>query len=107
MTTAKLRNSTGNSVRISGGKSVTRYTILRRRVRFERTEQTSRDAGYFIDGLQERALVCLQRFANTLVFLTNWSEAARVSSGVAGGSKLKRGLMFLHIAMTSSYQNPL
>jgi hypothetical protein len=26
MTTAKLRNSTGNSVRISGGKSVTRYT---------------------------------------------------------------------------------
>jgi hypothetical protein len=27
MTTAKLRNSTGNSVKISGGKSVTRYTI--------------------------------------------------------------------------------
>jgi hypothetical protein len=25
MTTAKLRNSTGNSVNISGGKSVTRY----------------------------------------------------------------------------------
>jgi hypothetical protein len=25
MTTAKLRNSTGNSVKISGGKSVTRY----------------------------------------------------------------------------------
>src|ERR1017187_7620750 len=28
MTTAKLRNSTGNSVRISGGKSVTRYSEL-------------------------------------------------------------------------------
>jgi hypothetical protein len=28
MTTAKLRNSTGNSVKISGGKSVTRYKVL-------------------------------------------------------------------------------
>jgi hypothetical protein len=32
-----------------------------------------------------------------LIFLTNWSEAARISSGVTGGSKLKRGLMFLHM----------
>jgi hypothetical protein len=31
-----------------------------------------------------------------LIFLTNWSEAARISSGLAGGSKLKRGLIFLH-----------
>jgi hypothetical protein len=29
MTTAKLRNSTGNSVKISGGKSVTRYNNLK------------------------------------------------------------------------------
>jgi hypothetical protein len=28
MTTAKLRNSTGNSVKISGGKSVTRYIMV-------------------------------------------------------------------------------
>src|SRR6266852_8876687 len=32
-----------------------------------------------------------------LIFLTNWSEAARISSGVTGGSKLKSGLMLLHI----------
>ena len=29
MTTAKLRNSTGNSLRISGGKIVTRYILFR------------------------------------------------------------------------------
>jgi hypothetical protein len=36
-----------------------------------------------------------------LIFLTNWREAARISSFVTGGSKLKRVLIFLHIAMTS------
>jgi hypothetical protein len=30
-------------------------------------------------------------------FLTNWSEASRISASVAGGSKLKRVLMFLHM----------
>ena len=39
-----------------------------------------------------------------LIFLTNWSEAARISSAVTGGSKLKRVLMFLHI-LHSRYQN--
>jgi hypothetical protein len=34
---------------------------------------------------------------NPLIFLTNWSEAARISSSVTGGSKLKRVLIFLHI----------
>ena len=32
-----------------------------------------------------------------LIFRTNWSDAARISSSVAGGSKLNNGLMFLHI----------
>ena len=31
-----------------------------------------------------------------LIFRTNWSEAARISSSVAGGSKLKSTLMFRH-----------
>src|SRR5436190_10237161 len=31
-----------------------------------------------------------------LIFRTNWSEAARISSPVAGGSKLKSTLMFRH-----------
>src|SRR6266851_7762901 len=35
-----------------------------------------------------------------LIFLTNWSEAARISSEVTGGSKLKRVLIFLHITVT-------
>src|SRR5271166_5250006 len=34
-----------------------------------------------------------------LIFLTNWSDAARISSAVEGGSKLKRGLMFRHIQL--------
>jgi hypothetical protein len=38
---------------------------------------------------------------NPLIFLTNWSEAARISSALTGGSKLKRVLIFLHIAETS------
>jgi hypothetical protein len=33
-----------------------------------------------------------------VIFLMNCSEAARTSSGVTGGSKLKSGLMFLHIS---------
>jgi hypothetical protein len=32
-----------------------------------------------------------------VIFLTNWSEAARTSSGVTGGSKLKSVLIFRHI----------
>src|SRR5437899_12860328 len=33
-----------------------------------------------------------------LIFLTNCSDAARISSSVAGGSKLNKGRMFLHIS---------
>ena len=36
-----------------------------------------------------------------LTFLTNCSEAARISSSVTGGSKLNKVLMFLHIGVTS------
>jgi len=36
---------------------------------------------------------------NPLIFLTYWSEAARTSSSVTGGSKLKRVLIFLHIPL--------
>src|SRR6266704_5221499 len=34
-----------------------------------------------------------------LIFLTNCSDAARISSSVTGGSKLKSVLMFLHISL--------
>src|SRR5258708_23666791 len=36
-----------------------------------------------------------------LIFLTNCSEAARTSSSVTGGSKLKSVLIFRHIGVTS------
>ena len=39
----------------------------------------------------------LDGLLNPLIFLTNWSEAARISSPVTGGSKLKRGLILRHI----------
>src|ERR1041385_807634 len=32
-----------------------------------------------------------------LIFLTNWREAARISSSITGGSKLYRVLIFRHI----------
>jgi len=41
-----------------------------------------------------------------LIFLTNWSEAARISSSVVGGSKLKRVLIFMHIALQSNVSKP-
>ena len=36
-------------------------------------------------------------FVNPLIFRTNWSDAARTSSSVTGGSKLNSGRMFRHI----------
>lgn len=38
---------------------------------------------------------------NPLSFLTNCNDAARISSSVAGGVKLKRVLMLLHTSVTS------
>jgi hypothetical protein len=40
-------------------------------------------------------------FVKPQIFRTNWSDAARISSSVAGGSKLNRVLMFLHIGHSS------
>lgn len=39
----------------------------------------------------------LDGFVKPLIFRTNCKEASRISSDVAGGSKLKSGLMFRHI----------
>jgi hypothetical protein len=46
------------------------------------------EASFVLDGL-----------LNPVIFLTNWIEADRISSAVTGGSKLKRGLMFLHMGV--------
>lgn len=45
--------------------------------------------------------------SNPLSFRTNWSDAARISSSVAGGSKLKSVLMLLHMAPSPLNRVPL
>ena len=50
------------------------------------------------------ASLAFDGLVNPLIFRTNCSEAARTSSSVTGGSKLKSVLMFLHTeVLTSSY----
>src|SRR4029077_19313196 len=41
-----------------------------------------------------------------LIFLTNCSDAARTSSSVTGGSKLKSVLIFLHMEMPLAVKMP-
>ena len=50
---------------------------------------------------KNEASFAFEGFWNPLIFLTNWSAAARTSSSVIGGSKLKSGLIFLHIRFLS------
>ena len=45
----------------------------------------------------------LDGWLKPLIFLTNCKDAARISASVAGGSKLNRVLMFLHIFNNSHY----
>lgn len=55
------------------------------------------------------ASFALEGLLKPLTLRTNCSEAARISSSVTIGSKLKRILIFLHIVVTSveeSYNNP-
>src|SRR5580700_5107874 len=42
----------------------------------------------------------LEGLLKPVIFLTNWSEAARTSSSVTGGSKLKSVFIFRHIGLT-------
>ena len=72
-------------------------------VRLERTKKATRYADYLIDCCQKyRASFAFDGLLKPLIFLTNWSEAARISSPVTGGSKLKRVLIFLHIGYISN-----
>lgn len=41
--------------------------------------------------------VAPERVATPLTFRTNWRAAASTSSGVAGGSSPRNGVMFLHM----------
>src|SRR5579871_4190953 len=59
------------------------------------TSATSLTAASKADSLPLDGLV------NPLILRTNCKEAARISSSVTGGSKLKSGLMFRHIRRDS------
>jgi hypothetical protein len=54
------------------------------------------EASFAFDGL-----------VNPQIFLTNCSDAARTSSSVTGGSKLKRILMFLHMHLLCPTPRPM
>src|ERR1700730_11903203 len=69
----------------------------RRRVEISAISLTAamNEASFAFDGL-----------VKPLIFLTNCSDAARTSSSVTGGSKLKRVLMFLHMEMPLAVKMP-
>src|SRR5580692_8696657 len=46
---------------------------------------------------RNKASLAFDGLLKPVIFLTNCSDAARISSALTGGSKLKRVLMFLHI----------
>src|SRR6266849_8673663 len=75
-----------SSSRFLGGALVS--SERRRRVEIPAISSTAaiNEASFAFDGLLK-----------PLIFLTNCSDAARISSAVTGGSKLKRILIFLHI----------
>src|ERR1700736_3914068 len=86
LSTARAFAFAASSSRFFGGAFVSRER--RRRVEMLATSSTAarNEASLAWDGLLK-----------PLIFLTNWSDAARISSSVTGGSKLKRVLIFLHI----------
>jgi hypothetical protein len=75
-----------SAARSFGGALVS--SVWRRRVETAAISSTAakKGASFTFDGLWI-----------PLIFRTNWSEDARISSEVTGGSKLKSVLMFLHI----------
>ena len=94
----RTRGSRGTASLPARAPSALDLAVARRRVGDEPAQQLSRRLGRPLDREIERRLVRLRRFVKPLSFRTNWSEAARISSSVTGGSKLKSVLMLRHIA---------
>jgi len=53
---------------------------------------------------RNKASLAFDGLLKPVIFRTNWSAAARVSSSVTGGSKLNSVLMFLHIPFDLTYR---
>jgi len=84
MTTAKLRNSTGNSLRISGGKSVTRYKAVG------------------IEGYGRSEQEALESFADVFSATWDWIATARDSELGGEARELKRELRALVAAVEAA-----
>src|SRR5215469_15372546 len=85
--TARAFALAASSSRFFGGAVVSRERSSRSDTPATSSTAASNAASFALDGL-----------VNPLILRTNWSEAARTSSGVTGGSKLKSVLIFLHTA---------
>jgi len=83
---ARILAFAASSSRLFGGALVSseRRKLVEMRVISSMADRNA--ASFAFDGL-----------LNPLIFLTNWREAARISSAVTGGSKLNRGLIFRHM----------
>jgi hypothetical protein len=81
------RARAASASRSRGSAAVTRASTRTRAV--AATSSTARS---------KAALLALDGVLKPLSFLTNWSDAARISSSDAGGWKLNSVLMFLHIS---------
>ena len=80
--------------------------VPRRRVRLERAEKVTGDRCYFVNGSKKCSFVGFDGLLKPLTFLTNCNEAARISSSVTGGWKLKSVLMLLHIIVYLDVSEP-
>ena len=71
--------------------------VPRRCVRREQAKKVSGARRYFVNGSEEGNFVGFRWLVEAAHFLKNCNDAARISSFVTGGWKLKSVLMFRHI----------
>lgn len=85
-----------SSSRFFGGALVSSERSNRAETPATSSTAARKEASFAFDGL-----------VNPQIFLTNWRDAARTSSSVTGGSKLKRILMFLHMDLLCPTLRPM
>ena len=91
---ARARALAISSVRLRGGAFVS-----------SELRKLQETAAILSTAARNAASLAFDGLLKPLTFLTNCKEAARISSSVTGGSKLKRVLMFLHTIVTSMFQS--
>jgi hypothetical protein len=87
LTADRARSFSDSTSRLRGSAVVTNDRISALADAVSSSTARSNASSFALDGL-----------VNPQIFLTNWSDASRISASVAGGSKLNSVLMFLHMA---------